>query len=100
MKKIKNIIDSELIVRTNNVNFTQEYGKMGDADNIVNEGNSTIFTTDFDIKKVIFVTVNGLTLIEGKHFDITGTRTISISNEGSAVKANPGLDTEISVGLQ
>jgi hypothetical protein len=98
MKKIKNIIDSELIVRTNNVNFTQEYGKMGDADNIVNEGNSTIFTTDFDIKKVIFVTVNGLTLIEGKHFDITGTRTISISNEGSAVKANPGLDTEISVG--
>jgi hypothetical protein len=98
MKNINNIIKSELIVRTNNVNFKQEFGKVGDADNIANEGNSTIFTTKFDIKKVIFVTVNGLTLIPGKHFDVTGLRTISISNEGSAVKANPGLITEISVG--
>lgn len=98
MKKIDNIIKSELIVRTNNVNYKQEYGKVGDADNIQNEGTSTIFTTNFDIKKVVFVTVNGLTLLPEKHFIITGNRTISISNEGSAVKANPGLATEISVG--
>lgn len=98
MKKIGNIIKSELIIRTNNVNFKQEYGKVGDADNIAIEGVSTIFTTRFDIKKIIFVTINGLTLIEDKHYVVTGPRTISISNEGAAVRANPGMDTEISVG--
>lgn len=98
MKKINNIISSELIVRTNNVNYKQEFGKVGDASNIINEGVSTIFTTALSIKNIVFVTVNGVTLIPGKHFEQTSSTTISISNSGAAIKAVPGITTEISVG--
>ena len=62
MKKIYDIIDSELIVRTNNVNLTHEFGTVGSSSKITEEGNSTIFTTDFSqfiiiINEIIYLII-------------------------------------------
>jgi len=97
MKKIYDIIDSELIVRTNNVNLTHEFGTVGSSSKITEEGNSTIFTTDFSIEKVVYLTLNGINLIEGKHFYVVAPNIIKISNEGSPIKNNPGLTSNILV---
>jgi len=82
MKKIHNIIQSELVVRTNNVKFKQEFGELGVSPNIRNEGDSTIFTTEFGIDKIIYLTVNGVNLIEGVHFYVVDEFHIHISNNG------------------
>lgn len=95
---INDIVTSELIARVNNVKYKQEYGEVGESIKITTSGNSTIFATDYAIDKVIYVTVNGVALIEGKHYDVTSDYTISISNEGSPIKNNPGLTTNILVG--
>lgn len=97
MKKINNIISSELIVRTNNVKLRQEYGTVGTSAKITEEGNSTLFTTDFEIEKVIYVTLNGINLIEGKHYFVDSSNVIKISNDGSPIKNNPGLTSNILV---
>jgi hypothetical protein len=44
MKKIYNIIDSELILRTNNHRLRQEFGEVGTSESI-SAGTTTIFTT-------------------------------------------------------
>lgn len=97
MKKIYNIIDRELIFRMNNVQTKNEFGDVGVSSNITIEGASTIFTTEYKIEKVNFVTVNGLNLIEGVHFEVTGDYTISISNNGNPLKKNPSITNTISV---
>ena len=97
MKKIYNIIDRELIFRTNNVQTKSEFGEVGASPNISIEGTTTVFTTEYSINKVNFVTVNGLNLIEGVHFIVSGERTISISNNGNPLKKNPTLTNTILV---
>ena len=99
MKKIYNIINRELIVRTNNVRLRQEYGEMGTAQNIKNIGNETVFYTVYGIDKIVYVTVNGINLIEGVHYTVTSDFTIAISKDGnSPVRQNPTLTTNILVG--
>lgn len=97
MKKIKNIIDSELILRTNNVRIKQESGAVGNSSAISIEGNTTKFATLYVIDKINFVTINGVTLIEGKHYFITDGNIVNISNSGAPVKKNPTLSTNILV---
>lgn len=97
MKKIYNIIDRELIFRTNNVQTKSEFGEVGVSPNISIDGTNTIFTTEYSIKKVNFVTVNGLNLIEGVHYEISGDRTINISNNGNPLKKNPSITNTILV---
>jgi len=98
MKKIHNIIDSELIVRVNNVKFRQEYGEIGKGSNITEQGNSTLFHTEYVIDKVLYLTVNGVNLIEGVHYVIVGESTIAISNFGDPLKSYSGTTTTILVG--
>lgn len=96
MKKIYNIIDSELILRTNNHKLRQEFGEVGSSANITTEGNTTIFTTKAFIREVNYITVNGLILVEGVHYVLgTDGNTIRISNSGAPVRKNPGLTTTI-----
>lgn len=97
MKKIYNIINSELIVRTNNVKLRQEFGEVGTSPKITAEGTSTIFTTLFVIKKVNYITVNGINLIEGVHYTVDSSNKIRISNSGAPVRKNPSLTTTILV---
>jgi hypothetical protein len=65
MKKIYNIIDSELILRTNNHRLRQEFGEVGTSESISADGTTTIFTTKAVIREINYVTVNGLVLTEG-----------------------------------
>lgn len=97
MKKIYNIIDRELIFRTNNVQSKNEFGEVGISANITIDGTNTIFTTEYIIDSVNYVTVNGLNLIEGVHYSVTGKNTISIGNNGSPLKKNPSLTNTILV---
>jgi hypothetical protein len=50
MKKIYNIIDSELILRTNNHRLRQEFG-VGTSESISADGTTTIFTTKAVIRE-------------------------------------------------
>lgn len=97
MKKIHNIIESELIVRTNNHKLRQEYGEVGTSTNITAEGTSTIFTTKAEIRQVNYITVNGVNLIEGVHYVLSTRNTIRISNSGAPVRKNPSITTTILV---
>jgi len=99
MKKIYNIIDSELIIRksSTNISFRQEYGEVGLSDNTFTEGNETSFITAFGIETILYVTVNGVNLIENKHYTQVGANKISISKGGAALKANPSITTTILV---
>jgi len=98
MKKIYNIIDSELILRTNNQRLRQEFGEMGSSSNITAEGTSTIFTTKAVIKQINYITVNGVNLIEGVHYIVGADKTtVRISNSGAPVKKNPSITTTILV---
>jgi len=97
MKKIHNIIQSELVVRTNNVKFRQEFGELGVSANLRNEGNTTIFTTEFGIDKVVSLTVNGINLIEGVHFFVDSEFEIHISNSGDPLNAFSGQRVDVLV---
>jgi hypothetical protein len=96
-RKIKDIIDSELILRTNNFRLRKEYGEVGSSQKITTSGTSTVFTTDFDIHSVNYITVNGVNLIENVHYVIAGPNVIHISNSGSPVKKHPSITTSILV---
>lgn len=97
MKNIHNIVASELILRTNNHNLKQEFGEVGISSNIISTGNSTVFTTVFSVHKVNYVTVNGINLIEGVHYEKISDNKISISNSGAPVKKNPSITTTVLV---
>ena len=97
MKKIHNIIQSELVVRTNNIKFRQEYGDVGVSSNLRNEGNTTIFTTEFGIDRIISLTVNGVNLIEGVHYFVDSEFEIYISNSGNPLKSFSGQETTVLV---
>lgn len=97
MKKIHNIIESELVVRTNNIKFSQEFGELGKSANITNESNSTIFTTEFGIEKILSLTVNGVGLVEGIHYYVKDEFYIYISNQGDPLNAFSGQDVNILV---
>ena len=97
MKKIHNIISSELVVRTNNINLRQEFGEVGHSVQIRNENVTTIFTTEFSIKQVVFLTVNGVNLIEGVHFFVDSEFEIHISNNGDPLKDFIGQSVNILV---
>lgn len=97
MKKINDIISSELVIRTNNNNLRQEYGEVGLSSNIGLEGSFTVFTTKVAIKKVNYVTVNGINLIEGVHYDVVGTNKIKVSSSGAPIKKNPSITTTLLV---
>jgi hypothetical protein len=73
MKKIYNIIDSELILRTNH-RLRQEFGEVGTSESISADGTTTIFTTKAVIREINYVTVNGLVLTEGVHYVLGRTR--------------------------
>lgn len=97
MKKIHNIIQSELVARTNNAKFRQEYGELGVSTNLRNEANTTIFTTEFGIEKVLFLTVNGVNLIEGVHFYVEDEFNIYISNFGDPLNVFSGQTVNVLV---
>jgi hypothetical protein len=97
MKKIHDIISSELVARTNNIRLKQEFGQVGIDTNITSEGTSTIFTTKFVIQEINYITVNGINLIEGVHYTTDTEKTIKISNKGAPVRKNPSLTTTILV---
>jgi hypothetical protein len=65
MKKIYNIIDSELILRTI-TDFVKNW-EVGTSESISADGTTTIFTTKAVIREINYVTVNGLVLTEGVH---------------------------------
>lgn len=67
-KRIRDIIDRELIVRTNKNNYIQEYGVVGVDYNIINSGGKTRFSTHYKISKVVFVTINGVTQVLGRDY--------------------------------
>ena len=69
-QKIRDIIDRELIIRTNNVNYTQEYGVAGENANIYVERGKTIFLTSLGIHEISFVTVNGVTQALGRDYEV------------------------------
>ena len=98
MKNINNIVKSELVVRTNNVKFRQEYGEVGVSPNITTEGQATLFKAEFKINKVVYLSVNGVNLIEGKHYEVISDYVISISNLGDPLKQYPGLKTSVLLG--
>jgi len=81
-QKIRDIIDRELIMRSNNVNYRQEAAVKGaDVDKIFDEtdnhGNDyTVFKTDNEIDSIVFVTVNGLIQKMGEHYFIEDSGTI------------------------
>lgn len=89
-KRIRNIIDRELIVRTNNHTYHQEYGVVGATSNVYVEGGVTVLQTQYKIDEVSFVTINGVTqayerdynILDNFHIEFNGvvldTRTISI----------------------
>jgi hypothetical protein len=82
MKKIYNIIDSELILRTNNHRLRQEFGEVGTSESISADGTTTIFTTKA-VREINYVTVNGLVLTEGVHYVLGADKgTVRISNAG------------------
>jgi hypothetical protein len=68
MAKIRDIINRELIVRQQKVNYTQEYGVTGENDNIYEEQGHTVFETEYKIDKISFVTINGITQAEGRDY--------------------------------
>ena len=99
MKDLNKIVTSELVVRVNNVNFSQEYGEVGVDPNITVLGAITVFTTKYRIDKVIYISVNGVNLIENRHYTVEGNNTIHISKDGAtALRQLPGLATTILVG--
>jgi len=79
-RKIHDIIASELVVRQNNVNFTQEYGEAGASANIVVDQSTgtLIFSTGRIIHEILFVTYNGLSLAEGVHYSVDRPNTVTI----------------------
>jgi hypothetical protein len=96
MKK-NNIIDSELILRTNNHRLRQEFGEVGTSESISADGTTTIFTTKAVIREINYVTVNGLVLTEGVHYVLGADKgTVRISNKG-APRKNPSLTTTVLV---
>jgi hypothetical protein len=62
-KKIRDIINRELIVRVPAVKYKQDTGEVGvDANiRIDPESGLTTFTTFYEIDKIVFVTINGIT---------------------------------------
>jgi len=84
-RRIRDIIDRELILRKNNVSYRQEYGVMP-SENLTNEidgfGNEySVFKTKFVIKNIIYVTVNGVTQVEGIHYEIINDNTIKFKGK-------------------
>jgi len=81
-QKIRDIIDRELIMRSNNVNYRQEAAVKGvDVDKIFDETDSqgneyTVFKTDNEVDSIIFVTVNGLIQKIGEHYFLEDSGTI------------------------
>lgn len=69
-KYINDIINSELIARTNNVKIRQEYGTVGSDANVIAAGanGKALFTTSYGIDKIVYVTVNGVTQILGRDY--------------------------------
>ena len=80
-RKIHDIIASELVVRQNNVNFTQEYGEVGSSTNVyVNPStNEVVFETKRIIHEDIFVTINGVSLARDVHYTVDRPNIITIS---------------------
>jgi hypothetical protein len=97
MKKIRNIIDSELVIRTNDVRLHHEFGEVGTSAKITIQNEVTIFTTDYDVERISYLTVNGITLTPGVHYRQTEKNKISISSYGAPVRKNPTLVTSILV---
>jgi hypothetical protein len=80
MKKIYNIIDSELILRTNNHRRQELRGR---HIRVSADGTTTIFTTKAVIREINYVTVNGLVLTEGVHYVLGADKgTVRNSNKG------------------
>lgn len=95
MKKIRNIIDSELVIRTNNVRLHQEFGEVGNSSKISIVNEVTVFTTDYIVNKVNYITVNGVMLTGGVHYNQLAPNKIEISNYGAPVRKNPTIITSI-----
>jgi len=85
VKNIHDIMTSELIVRQNNVNFTMEYL------NISVENLPLIFPTKMKIHEVVYVTLNGTTLIKDIHYEVIRPNTVKVisipAEAGSATDA-------------
>lgn len=64
-KKIRDIINRELIARTNNVNYRQEWGQVNHTPNIHVENGHTVFTVEYGIDRLVYVSINGSTQREG-----------------------------------
>jgi len=71
-RKIRDIIDRELIMRTNNVNYIQEFGVVGTNSNIAIINAKTIFYTNYSIHKISFVSINGVTQALGRDYTVVG----------------------------
>lgn len=69
-KNINKIIASELVARTNNVKIRQEYGTVGSSSNVVSSGlgGKAVFTTNYGIDRIVYVTINGVTQILGRDY--------------------------------
>lgn len=63
-KRIQDIINRELILRTNNVLYRQEYGIVSINSNIYVEDSNTIYETEYEVDTIAFITVNGVTQTE------------------------------------
>jgi hypothetical protein len=73
---IKDIIDSELIARTNNSKIRHEYGDLSSGNISRNTSGNIEFTTQYKITGVMYVTNKGITKAEGVDFIVAGDYTI------------------------
>ncbi|MCK5788362.1 MAG: hypothetical protein KAH32_05160 [Chlamydiia bacterium] len=65
---IRDIINRELIARTTQINNRHEYGIVGVDANIFLHQNKTAFRTDYQIDKISYVTINGVTQVLGRDY--------------------------------
>ena len=71
-KKIRDIINRELIARVPRVNYRQEYGVVGIASYIYTLGGNTVFRTHYMITNMTFVTINGTTQVLHRDYELIG----------------------------
>lgn len=75
-QNINNIIKSELVAKTNNARIRHEYGDLDDPNVTLDDSGRIVFTTQYEIEKIIFVTERGIVQIEGIHYEVVDNHTI------------------------
>jgi len=86
MKRIQDIISSEVTTKVNNVNLRKERGTVGSSSNIViGGGGETLFNTDYTIEEIIYVTDEWNNLISSDDYQAVAKNQIDVFPAGAPV---------------